>query len=68
MTMTLQSERWPVLVDRNFASVFFLPSSRSPHASGSALAQRVPVRIRLKEIPEDLHLVAGMTASIPIQT
>jgi len=26
------------------------------------------VRIRLKEIPEDLHLVAGMTASIPIQT
>jgi multidrug resistance efflux pump len=31
------------------------------------LAQRVPVRIRLKEIPEDLHLVAGMTASIMIQ-
>lgn len=31
------------------------------------LAQRVPVRIRLKEVPEDLHLVAGMTASISIQ-
>jgi multidrug resistance efflux pump len=31
------------------------------------LAQRVPVRIRLKEIPEDLHLVAGTTVSIAIQ-
>ena len=31
------------------------------------LAQRVPVRIRFKDIPEDLHLVAGMTASIAIQ-
>ena len=31
------------------------------------LAQRVPVRIRLKEVPEDLHLVAGTTVSIAIQ-
>jgi multidrug resistance efflux pump len=31
------------------------------------LAQRVPVRIRLTEIPEDLHLVAGTTASISIR-
>jgi multidrug resistance efflux pump len=31
------------------------------------LAQRVPVRVRFKEIPEGLHLVAGMTASISIQ-
>jgi multidrug resistance efflux pump len=31
------------------------------------LAQRVPVRIRLKEIPDDLHLVSGTTASISIQ-
>ena len=31
------------------------------------LAQRVPVRIRLKEIPEDLHLVSGTTASIAIR-
>ncbi|MEW4490619.1 HlyD family secretion protein [Thalassoglobus sp. JC818] len=31
------------------------------------LAQRVPVRIRLKEIPDDLHLVAGTTASVSIQ-
>lgn len=31
------------------------------------LAQRVPVRIRLKMVPKDLHLVAGTTASISIQ-
>lgn len=31
------------------------------------LAQRVPVRIRFQEIPEDLHLVSGMTASIAIE-
>jgi multidrug resistance efflux pump len=31
------------------------------------LAQRVPVRIRFKDIPEGLHLVSGMTASISIQ-
>lgn len=31
------------------------------------LAQRVPVRIRLKEIPEGIHLVAGTTVSIAIR-
>ena len=31
------------------------------------LAQRVPVRIRFKQIPKDLHLVSGMTASISIK-
>jgi multidrug resistance efflux pump len=31
------------------------------------LAQRVPVRIRFKDIPEDLHLVSGMTASISVE-
>jgi multidrug resistance efflux pump len=31
------------------------------------LTQRVPVRIRLKNIPEDLHLVSGMTASISVE-
>lgn len=30
------------------------------------LAQRVPVRIRFKEIPQDLHLVSGLTASVAI--
>ena len=31
------------------------------------LAQRVPVRIRFKGIPEDIHLVSGTTASIAIR-
>ncbi len=31
------------------------------------LAQRVPVRIRFKEVPKDLHLVSGTTVSIAIQ-
>ena len=31
------------------------------------LAQRVPVRIRFEEIPEELHLVSGMTASVAIR-
>ena len=31
------------------------------------LAQRVPVRIRLKNIPEDIQLVSGTTASVAIK-
>ena len=31
------------------------------------LAQRVPVRIELQQVPDDLHLVSGMTASISIE-
>lgn len=31
------------------------------------LAQRIPVDIRLDDIPEDVHLSAGMTVSIYLQ-
>jgi multidrug resistance efflux pump len=31
------------------------------------LPQRVPVRIHLDEVPEDIQLVAGMTASVAIR-
>src|SRR5262249_20042302 len=31
------------------------------------LSQRVPVRIRIKDLPADVVLVAGMTASVEIQ-
>jgi multidrug resistance efflux pump len=47
-----------------------------PNASGLAsvnpvfsfvrLAQRVPVRIRIDEVPDDVRLVAGMTATVQI--
>ena len=30
------------------------------------LAQRVPVRIRVDQVPEGVHLVAGMTATVQI--
>jgi multidrug resistance efflux pump len=31
------------------------------------LPQRIPVRIRVKEVPEDIQLVSGMTASVAIR-
>ena len=31
------------------------------------LAQRVPVRIHIDQVPEDVHLVAGMTATVEIE-
>ncbi len=31
------------------------------------LAQRVPVRIRIKQLPDDVRLVAGMTATVEIE-
>jgi multidrug resistance efflux pump len=30
------------------------------------LAQRVPVRIRIDRVPDGVHLVAGMTATVQI--
>jgi multidrug resistance efflux pump len=30
------------------------------------LAQRVPVRIRIDQVPADLRLVAGMTATVQV--
>ncbi len=38
----------------------------SPTFEWVRLAQRIPVRIELGEVPEDLTLVAGMTASVSI--
>jgi multidrug resistance efflux pump len=31
------------------------------------LAQRVPVRVKLEEIPEDIELISGTTASVVIK-
>ena len=31
------------------------------------LPQRVPVRIRLQDVPEDIQLVSGMTTSVSIR-
>jgi multidrug resistance efflux pump len=32
------------------------------------LPQRVPVRIRLEDVPEDIQLISGMTASVAIRS
>jgi multidrug resistance efflux pump len=32
------------------------------------LAQRIPVRIQIDQVPEDVHLVAGLTATVEIET
>jgi len=32
------------------------------------LAQRVPVRIALEDVPPDIRLVAGLTATVEIET
>jgi multidrug resistance efflux pump len=31
------------------------------------LAQRIPVRIHIDQVPEGVHLVAGMTATVQIE-
>jgi len=31
------------------------------------LAQRIPVRITLDNLPDDIHLTAGMTATVIIE-
>jgi multidrug resistance efflux pump len=51
-------------------------ANAQPGASGLAnvnpiftwvrLAQRIPVRIRIDEVPDGVRLVAGMTASVQI--
>jgi multidrug resistance efflux pump len=45
----------------------YLVPTIQPSFDWIRLAQRVPVRIRFKEMPKDLHLVSGTTASVSIQ-
>ena len=45
----------------------YLVPTIQPSFDWIRLAQRVPVRIRFTQVPEDLHLVAGTTASIAIE-
>jgi len=47
--------------------VFNLVPQIQPTFDWIRLPQRVPVRIRLVEVPEDIQLVSGMTASVAIR-
>jgi multidrug resistance efflux pump len=47
--------------------VSYLVPQIEPTFDWVRLPQRVPVRIRLKEVPEGIQLISGMTASVAIQ-
>lgn len=55
------------IVDRDNASVKGDMANVNPSFSWVRLAQRVPVRIRLDEIPTDIRIASGMSCSISIK-
>lgn len=54
------------ITDRNASSDSQLLADVEPTYNWVRLAQRIPVRIEFKETPKDIHLAAGMTASVRI--
>ncbi|MGO4705561.1 HlyD family secretion protein [Microvirga sp. 2MCAF38] len=52
------------IVDRETISNGELIANVNPTFSWLRLAQRIPVRIKLDKIPEDIRLSAGMTATV----
>ena len=42
------------------------PANVNPVFTSGRLAQRVPVRIKIDQIPDGVRLVAGMTATVQI--
>lgn len=55
------------IVDRDRTTGSNLLSSVTPNFNWVRLAQRIPVRIRLDRVPENMHLVAGQTATVAVQ-
>ncbi|ACO78980.1 secretion protein, HlyD family [Azotobacter vinelandii CA] len=55
------------ITDRNAAPDQQLLADVEPTFNWVRLAQRIPVRIRLKALPGSLQLSAGMTSSVQIQ-
>ena len=47
--------------------VSYLVPQVEPTFDWVRLPQRIPVRVRLQEVPEDIQLVSGMTASVAIR-
>jgi multidrug resistance efflux pump len=54
------------IVDRERADSSTLLANVNPTFSWIRLAQRIPVRIELDEVPDDIHLVAGQTATVTV--
>jgi len=57
----------PAITDRDNVQNADLVANVNPTFSWVRLPQRIPVRITLDKIPEDLQLTAGMTATIIIE-
>lgn len=55
------------IYDQSVESDSSLIPDIKPNVPWVRLAQRVPVRIRLTAVPQDLHLVAGTTCTLSIQ-
>ncbi|MEK1906023.1 MAG: HlyD family secretion protein [Pseudomonas sp.] len=55
------------ITDRNAVPDSQLLANVEPTFNWVRLAQRIPVRIKLKELPQTLQLSAGMTASVKVQ-
>ncbi|MFZ6773581.1 biotin/lipoyl-binding protein [Undibacterium sp. SXout7W] len=56
------------IVDRDRTTGSNLLSSVTPNFNWVRLAQRIPVRIRLDRIPDNVRLVAGQTATVAVQS
>jgi len=55
------------ITDRNALPDTQLLANVEPTFNWVRLAQRIPVRIELLEVPKDIHLSAGMTATVNIE-
>ena len=63
---TVESLGWGIAPSDGNAGAYLLPSIK-PVFQWIRLAQRIPVRIKLEEIPEDVELRFGLTASVMIE-
>ncbi|MCY1372756.1 p-hydroxybenzoic acid efflux pump subunit AaeA [compost metagenome] len=54
------------ITDRNASPDTQLLANVEPTFNWVRLAQRIPVRIKLDKVPEDVQLSAGMTASVTV--
>ncbi|MCO6055296.1 HlyD family secretion protein [Pseudomonas sp. MOB-449] len=55
------------ITDRNASPDTQLLANVEPTFNWVRLAQRIPVRIKLDKVPEDVQLSAGMTASVTVE-
>lgn len=63
---TVESLGWGIAPSDGNAGAYLLPSIK-PVFQWIRLAQRIPVRIKLEEVPEDVELRFGLTASVMIE-